>query len=400
MAVGGVDDGERAGDRTSAADGDDTPSTGRRLLPRSVKRAVGLLLVALILQYVVFPQLSQAWAEVDVISQVEPLLLVAGALLQIGAYLANAQLFRAVLPGDDRPGLLAMTRITLASRAVSHVVPGGTAAGTALGFQLLRQRGVSGSDAGFAAATQGIGAALVLNVLLWGALVVSIPLRGFNPFYWAAAVLGVALLGGFAVLVLLLLKAEQRTGELVGRILEKVPFVERAAAERVVHRVADRLQELRRDPPLLRRAVGWAVVHWICDAASLWVFLAAFGTLMPADALFVAFGLANVLAAIPISPRGLGVVETVLVTSLVGFGAPSNAAVLGIAAYRLVNFWLPIPLGALAYLSLRVRVPGAPEEHPREVLATWVEDAAAHADNARDWAVRHGLRNPRSRPPK
>lgn len=58
----------------------------------------------------------------------------------MGAYLAHAQLTRSMLPAEHRPGLLAMGRIEVASRAVSHVVPGGTAAGTALGFRLLQQR--------------------------------------------------------------------------------------------------------------------------------------------------------------------------------------------------------------------------------------------------------------------
>jgi len=41
----------------------------------------------------------------------------------------------------------------------------------------------------------------------------------------------------------------------------------------------------------------------------------------------------------------------------VWFGAPKEIAILGVIAYRLVNFWLPIPIGGLAYLSLRVRPP-------------------------------------------
>ena len=42
---------------------------------------------------------------------------------------------------------------------------------------------------------------------------------------------------------------------------------------------------------------------------------------MPID-LLVAYGLANILAAIPITPGGLGVVEFILSGALVGFGVP------------------------------------------------------------------------------
>ena len=46
------------------------------------------------------------------------------------------------------------------------------------------------------------------------------------------------------------------------------------------------------------------------------------------DALLVAFGLANVLAVVPIMPGGLGVIDVALSSALIGFGAPADAALL------------------------------------------------------------------------
>jgi len=39
---------------------------------------------------------------------------------------------------------------------------------------------------------------------------------------------------------------------------------------------------------------------------------------------------------------------------LVGFGLTRSVATLGVLAWRLVNFWLPIPTGAIAYVTLKV----------------------------------------------
>jgi hypothetical protein len=61
-----------------------------------------------------------------------------------------------------------------------------------------------------------------------------------------------------------------------------------------------------------------------------------------------------VLAALPVTPAGLGVLEATAAALLVGFGLSSVIATLSVLAWRVVNFWLPIPLGALAYLSLSV----------------------------------------------
>ena len=98
----------------------------------------------------------------------------------------------------------------------------------------------------------------------------------------------------------------------------------------------------------------WAAANWLLDAASLWAFVAAYGHFTAPIDLFVAYGVANVLAAVPLTPGGLGIVEAVAATSLIGFGVPAGIAWLGVISWRLFNFWLPIPVGAGAYLSLRV----------------------------------------------
>ncbi len=62
-----------------------------------------------------------------------------------------------------------------------------------------------------------------------------------------------------------------------------------------------------------------------------------------------------VASAIPLTPGGLGVVEVTLVAVTVGFGAPRATAVLAVLGYRIVNYWLPLIPGAIAYLRLRLR---------------------------------------------
>ena len=78
----------------------------------------------------------------------------------------------------------------MSTKALANIVPGGSAAGSALGYRLLTLSGVAGPDAGFALATAGLGSAVVLNLIFWIALLVSIPLRGVNPLYVTAAIAG------------------------------------------------------------------------------------------------------------------------------------------------------------------------------------------------------------------
>ena len=191
--------------------------------------------------------------------------------------------------------------------------------------------------------------------MLWVALVISIPLHGFNSAYVTVAVVGAVLLAALATLVLSLTRGEAHAVRALQAVARRVPWVTEEQMKHVVERLATRLRTLVSDRQLLKNAVLWAAANWLFDAASLWAFVAAYGHISRPIDLFVAYGVANVLAAVPLTPGGLGIVEAVAATSLIGFGVPAGIAWLGVISWRLFNFWLPIPVGAGAYLSLRVR---------------------------------------------
>ncbi|MGH9078085.1 MAG: lysylphosphatidylglycerol synthase transmembrane domain-containing protein [Acidimicrobiales bacterium] len=339
----------------------------RDAIPRPVRHLARLGIMLLIVEYLVLPQIAGSRQAIHLVGGVSLGWLLLGLVLEASALFAYAQVTRAVLPARSDPGIGTVMRIQLTTLAVSHCVPGGTAAGSPLGYRLLTQAGVAGPEVGFALATQGLGSALVLNAVFWLALVVSIPIFGFSPVYASAALVGVVLLGAFSALVLLLTRGEERAASLVARVGRRLPYVDEATLPRLFHQMADRVAELAKEPRVLVRAVVWAALNWLLDAASLFVFVGAFGHWVNPDGLLVAYGLANVLAAIPVTPGGLGVVETVLTSTLVGFGTPRGVAILGVLAYRLVNFWLPIPIGGLTYLSLQVQ-PGAAGPDARRQL--------------------------------
>lgn len=365
----------------------------RPRIPPALRRVVLAVVLFLVFEYLVLPQVAGVRKALSLVTRVSPRLLVAGIVAEFAAFLAYAKLTQAVLPRGRgrRPGLFTLLRIQFSTLAVSHLVPGGAAASSGLGFRLLAQAGVSGPDAGFALGAQSLGSAVVLNVLLWLGLVISIPLRGFNPLYATAGIVGAVLIGAFGLVVVLLTRGEERAAQAVCRVASHVPVLDGDSVNRLVHALADRLRALASNRPVLLAAVGWAAANWLLDAASLWIFIAAFGFRVGVDGLIVAYGLANVLAAIPITPSGMGVVEAVLTPTLVGFGAPRGIAILGVISYRLFNFWLPIPLGGLTYLSLTVDRQRPAGRGTRE-LRELAEGAVKEGEALRRWAGRHGVR--------
>jgi hypothetical protein len=126
-----------------------------------------------------------------------------------------------------------------------------------------------------------------------------------------------------------------------------------SAAELLDH-LRDRIRGLIAERAVLRRVLLWGTVNWLLDLTALWLFLRAFGGSVSIDALLVAFGLANVLASVPITPGGLGIVEGVYIPTLVGFGVPAATATVTVLTYRIAQYWLPILAGAVSYASLRI----------------------------------------------
>lgn len=321
---------------------------------RPFRFTVKLLVFATVIYYFVFPLIPDFRQALIELRRVEPVLLAAGLGLEMVALWCYAPLMQAAL-GDagEVVSRWRLYRIQMSTRALSSIVPGGSAASSALGYRLLTLSGVAGPDAGFALATVGIGSALVLNLMLWMALIISIPIRGVNAFYGSAALVGVLVMAFAAALVFGLMHGQGRS-ELVIRWIARKLHLNPDKAALVLHRLAERLDQLISDKQMLMRVAMWASLNWLFDAAALWVFLRAFGITMDADALLIAFGISNVIAAVPITPGGLGYVDTGYIGMLAGFGAPARRATLGVASYRFAQLFFPIILGGFMYLSLRV----------------------------------------------
>jgi putative heme transporter len=367
---------------------DDTGGPPRPRRYRPFRVTIKLLLFLLVIYFAavtLVPGLRKAMNE---LRSVNPALLVLGFVLEIAALYCYTMLTRVALGQSARSiSSLRLFRIQMSTKALSSIVPGGSAAGSALGFRLMTLSGVDGPSAGFALATAGVSSAIVLNLLFWSALIVSIPIRGVNELYAGAAVAGVVLLLLAGMLVFGLMEGQGLAERILRWLARRLRLNENRAAAGVRH-VGVRLEELASDRSMLARVAGWSAANWLLDAAALWVFLRAFGATTDVDALLVSFCLANVLAVIPITPGGLGIIDSTLPVALVWFGLTSATAALGVASYRVAQFFFPILLGGALYASLRVG-PWSIERRERlERLRVLARESESNSENALDFSAR------------
>ena len=324
-------------------------STGLRATFRWAKWPIFLLVFWLFILPIV-PGFGDALSK---LGEVEPMWLFLGIALEFAALLCYSMLTHVALGQDsDKVRIFTLFRIQLSTRSLGSLVPGGSAAGNALGFRLMTLAGANGRDAGFALATAGVGSAVVLNLILWVALIVSIPGRGVNAFYGTAAIFGVIVMLLAGGVVLGLVDHEGRAERVTRWFARKMRFDQDKAGEVAVH-LGERLRGLANEPGLLRKVLSWSLLNWFLDIAALFVFIRAFGGSVDIIGLVVSFCLANIFASIPITPGGLGIVEGIYIPSLVGFGLTTTTATVSVLSYRLVQFWLPMLVGGVCYVSLR-----------------------------------------------
>ncbi|MGH2717846.1 MAG: lysylphosphatidylglycerol synthase transmembrane domain-containing protein [Actinomycetota bacterium] len=341
------------------------PPRRKRRISRGVRRVAGIL-IAVALIYFVLAKLGTQKGHISLLTHINLGFVIVGLGFEVGSLLAYAALTRAILEQFCKPPRLRrLVQIDMSTLALTRVLPGGSAAGTGLGFRLLTNAGVDKADAGLTLAVQSVGSAVILNSLLWVGLVISIPFRALvhtpgsenavpKLFYVGAALIGIVLVGLFGFVVLSLTRGEERSLRLVRKVCSRVKFLHEETIVGTVQRISDQLRLMRTNRSLLVEAIAWGSANWLLDAGALWVSLAAFHYYLAPDALLISYSLANIVAVIPITPGGVGLVEVVLTTVLVAFGASHEVAGLGVIAYRLMSFWLPIPLGGLAYLSLKL----------------------------------------------
>ncbi len=324
----------------------------RRHLPgwtQFVLAAAGLAVTA----FIVWPQLPEGHRALDVVRRLSVPLAGCGFLLEAASLAVNSMTTR-LLVGPGRLPYSTLIRIDLTALGLNHAVPAGAATSAAVRVRLQIAAGLPARDAVAAATVEATAADLVLGgVFLLGvglAAVVGVATASYLTvsvfvltFFIATAVLGRLLLGGEAVL--------QRWLAVLARRLPRMPV---AALARTLDSLGVRIRDLVDHPSRTGAVLVWAALNWLFDAAALWVMLAAAGVRLGPGPLLIVYGLGNLIAILPVTPGGLGIVEGVMIPALIGFDVPRPVAFVGIIGWRLWQFWMPLPLGALAYASLRL----------------------------------------------
>ncbi len=320
-------------------------------LRRRVRQVVAVVAAGLAL-YVVGPALIavvDAWPR---LSTLEPVWIAVMLAAEVASFWCSMTLLWIVVRRGRWSDVAAAG---LAGNAVTNTLPGGDAVGAGVQYRMLARSGIDAD-----AAAGGLTVSSVLGVAgLFFLPVFALPAVAGGAVSTSLAHAAYLGLAGFALIVVASAVALTTDGALtaVGHALEwfNTRLLRRRRAD-----VARRLLTQR---DLVRRDLGrnwWRASLLVAgrvglDYASLLAALRATGAHPNPAAVLLAFAATALVALLPLTPGGLGLVEASLGGLLVLAGVPGPRAILATLAYRLGSYWLPILVGAAAYLRFRRR---------------------------------------------
>lgn len=318
-----------------------------------LRSALLLIIIGVIAWFVVVPQYGQAKSGIKLLEHISPLLFIVAALLEAASLMSFSAL-TAVLLGPDRPHYFTIFRIDLTDFGFSHVIPGGGTTAAAVRFRLLKQAGVSSTRALTTASIEIIVSNLMLGLVFLIGIILSVTSLAFNKYYVVAAVVTVVILALAAAIGWLISRRTQFVLDTVLSLARRFSEENKIKAANYVKMMANEINTIRVSPKRVAVICFLGALNWILDALALWVVLVALGYPLYIGELLVAYGVASILALLPITPGGIGIIEGVLVPSLVGFGIPGAIALIAVIGWRILEFWLPIPVSLISYVTLKL----------------------------------------------
>jgi putative heme transporter len=276
------------------------------------------------------------------------------ALVAEGAsYLALSSLQRRLLwAGRVRVPVGSMMGITMAGSAIQYSLPAGTVFSYAYDFRQYRRYGADDVLAGWTLVAFNAVAFVCLASL--AAVGLALALSAGNTFDLVESILGVLIVAALLVVAwaerAVLLPYITRVVRLSQKVLHR-PRRDLPADE-VVANLFAHLGAVNPTRGNWARAGVMGMSNWLGDMACLALSFIAVGAGVPWRGLILAYGAGQLATALPVTPGGLGAVEGSLTLALVTFGGAKASTVAAVLLYRLISFWLVLPIGWGSWLVL------------------------------------------------
>jgi uncharacterized protein (TIRG00374 family) len=323
---------------------------------KTIVKRVLVVAVAGAAIYLVLPELIAVFGAWPRLSTLNPAWFAVALAAELASFTCNFALQRLAL---RTTGWFAVVTAGLAGNSVTDSLPGGDAAGAAVQFSMLATAGFD-TDTAVGGLTTfsliGIGGLLALPIFALPAILAGAPVsRGlFNT-----AMLGIAGFVLYAIFGAIVLRTDWPLATL-GRLAQRLRNWVTRGRRPPVTGLDQRLLAERNAIRAVLDKKWWQAVLLTAgrlgfDFGCLLAALRATGADPRPSLVLLAYSTAGIVALLPLTPGGLGIVEASMSGLLILAGVHATYAFLATLAYRIASYWLPLLAGPPAYLLFRHR---------------------------------------------
>jgi uncharacterized protein (TIRG00374 family) len=322
---------------------------------KTVVTRAAMVVAAGLAIYLVFPAITEVFASWPRLSTLNPWWLFAAIGAEVAHFVCTFALQRLAL---RTKAWFPVVTSQLAGNAITLIMPGGAAVGAAVQFRMLAASGMETSEtvsglAGFS--LLGVGGLFALPVFALPVILLGAPTdRGLRQAAYLGAA-GFVVFAAFGAVVLAYdapLRWTGRAGQrVVNWVRRKRPPLEGLDETLLTQRDEIRAALGKQWWQALLLSAGRLAFDYLC----LLFALRATGSRPRPSLILVAYAVAGIIALIPITPGGLGIVEASLTGLLVLAEVNSSQALLATLTYRIASYWVPLCAGPIAYGLFQIR---------------------------------------------
>ncbi len=331
-----------------------TADSSPRAKRSSVGRVIAVIVAGLSL-FVLLPALVRVGSSWPRLLKLEPWWLLVALVAEASSFVCAMALLRLVLRTKS---WFAVVTAGLAGNAVTNTLPGGDAVGASVQYRMLASTGIDTVQAASGLAVSsiiGVAALFSLPIFALPVIVGGTTVSAGLVHAGILGAIGFVLILIVGVVILTTDRALASVGSGLEWLLHKLPRHHREERKLATRLLAER--------DAVRADLGqnwWKAVLLVAgriglDYGSLIAVLEATGTRPNPSLVLLAYAATAVIALLPLTPGGLGLVEASLSGLLVLANVPSANAVVATLAFRLGSYWLPTIAGGVCYVLYRRR---------------------------------------------
>jgi len=311
---------------------DATPKAGARW----ISWLFGLAILAAVALFAAHWSEEQEFARL--VAHAQPAWLLLGLLLQMGTYIADAQIWQQIImkTGISR-SLWSYMGLGLAKLFMDQVVPSGGMSGTLLVVRALDRRGIPRRTSM---------AAIVVDLVSYyaayvAALAIALGVVWMHGDLTLFIILPAAIFAPVAAGIPAVLVLVSR-GRTLPQWIQRLPIVGPG-----LRAIEEATPGIAHDGSLIARCMGLQVAIFLLDAGTLWIMLYALGLSVHPAQVFASFMLSTLARTLGPVPGGLGIFEAASVATLKLAGVPIAAGLAATLLFRGLSYWLPMAPGIL-----------------------------------------------------